>query len=240
MSFGKQAKAKPHVKLEPETLIGKIEAHESSQASALKKTKPRRDLEAMVEKLLKDNFKGWTSRQIDCVMKDGLSLRQTLVRDTEEHLAGNIKMGKNYYNALKLRFVDVETPASRLKVANAADFENPKLKAALVELTGHRGNMKPMLAFLEEDEVDNQKSVVAVLRASLDIKPESGPKQTNVIIEVMRWIKRNKVDEKYGNVLQGAFRQRFGEEFRIHEEERCQFGFLVGLAQWCRRVGCQP
>jgi hypothetical protein len=33
----------------------------------------------------------------------------------------------------------------------------------------------------------------------LDIKPESGPKQTNLIIEVMRWIKRNKVDEKYGN-----------------------------------------
>ena len=59
-SFGKQTKAKPKVKLEPETLIGKIEAHESSQTSFSKKAKPRRDLEAMVEKLLKDNFKGWT------------------------------------------------------------------------------------------------------------------------------------------------------------------------------------
>lgn len=199
MSFGNKANARKAVKLEPATLIAKIEAEESKHTSSSKKSKPRRDLEAQVEKLLKDNFKGWTSRQIDCVLKDGLSLRQTLVKDKEDHHNGSITMGKNYYSAMKVKFVDVDTPSTRLKVQNVADFENPKLRAALVELIGHRGNMRPLHAFLEEDVVENQKSVVAVLRAILDIKPESGPKHTQLIIETMRWIKRNKVDVTYGN-----------------------------------------
>lgn len=194
-----------------------------------KAPQPRRTLEASVDKLMKDNFKGWSSHQVDGITRDGLTLRQTLLRDKERYNRGEITMGKNYYTMLRSKFEDLESPAKMLKVARPADLENQKLKDALFELIGHRTNMKPFLSFLEEDVVDNQRTVVAVLKAALDIKPEAGPKQTNCILDVMRWCQRNNIDSGYR------------EEFLIckrHFDEALTKSFLfakkndIGIDSW--------
>jgi hypothetical protein len=174
-----------------------MEAEEEQEKSKTKRPTSRRDLVGQVDKLVKDNFKSWGARQVDCILREGLTLRQTLHRDKADHNKGEIKMGKNYYAAIRKLFEDIEAPCKKLKVQHNTDYENEKLKAALYELTHHRCNMKPFLSFLEEDVVDNQRTVVAVLKASLDIKPESGPKQTNLIVEVMRWCIRNSVHTNF-------------------------------------------
>jgi hypothetical protein len=155
------AKAKTMAKSEPSTLLEKIEASESQHATC-KRQKPKRDIEGHIDKLIKDNFQGWGPQQVDCVSRGGLTLRQRLLRDTALSQKGELPMGKHYYVSLRALFEDPQSPSKLLRVANPSDPVNDKLKASLVELTAHRTNYKAFTAFLEEDVVDNQKTVVAV------------------------------------------------------------------------------
>ena len=180
----------------PETLVQKEELQESLTSPGKRKA-PRRDLDAMVEKMLKDNFRGWSSQQIDCSPIGGLTLRQVLVRDKELCVRGQLKMGKNYYQALRAKFESAAAPSRQLTVRDAEEPVNTKLRSALVELMGNRWNMQPLLSWLGEDEEINQRSLVALLNASLDLRPAAGPKHTNCLVEVMQILVRNGYHEKF-------------------------------------------
>lgn len=182
----------------------KLEADEMERKTPSKRGAPKRSLEAQVDKLLKDNFRSWGPQQTDCLLRNGMTLRQVLLRDKEKFNKGEVKMGKNYYIEMRRLYEDHQSPAKRLRVANPLDSESDKLRSALYELTSHRCNMKPFLAFLEEDIVDNQRTVVAVLKASLDVKVETSPKHCNIVLEVMRWVKRNGVHKTYASEVEVA------------------------------------
>lgn len=194
-------KAKPAAKKvaapKAETLIQQMEVDASADKKRPSSKRARRDLDGQVEKLVKDNFKTWSSQAVDVVLRDGLTLRQTLARDKARNLRGELTMGKNYYAMMRKFFEDGESPGRKLKVSHKTDSENERLKEALFELTGHKSNLRPFVAFLDEDVVDNQRTVVAVLKAALDIKPDSGPKQANAVLEVMKWTIRNGVSKNF-------------------------------------------
>ena len=91
----------------------------------------------------------------------------------------------------RAQYEDMESLSKKLKPANPLEYENERLKSALFELTSHRCNMRPLLAFLEEDVIDNQKCVVAIYRAAMDIKVSTSPRHANFVISVMQWAARN-------------------------------------------------
>lgn len=61
-----------------------------------------------VTRAVYDNFKGWCSTLIDVKRVNGLTLRDTLVRDKEK----GIPMGGPYYDQLKAAFRDDTDPAA--------------------------------------------------------------------------------------------------------------------------------
>ena len=81
-------------KAKPECLTAQIEEEEQAISAKSKRNRAPRDLESQIEKLLRDHFKGWGPQQVDCTIREGLSLRQKLLRDKELYNRGELTMGK--------------------------------------------------------------------------------------------------------------------------------------------------
>lgn len=192
-STNRKPKAKAKATAAPSTLLEQEEAETPTQ---WRRTCPRRDIDGMVDKLLKDNFRGWTAQQADCSYINGVSLRAQLLKDKALQLKGELRMGKNYAG-MRTRYEDMASPAMLLKVKHPGEPINDRLRSSLVELCSARCNIQPLLAWLQEDVADTQRSVVALFKATLDLKPDSRAKQCSAIVEVMRYIMRNGVQNRF-------------------------------------------
>jgi hypothetical protein len=94
MTKGKQGPATPQKPAAPppKTLLDKQDIDDGTNSGS-RRRKPR-SIEEQVYKSLLDNFKGWTERQADCVHRQGLSLREVLLRDKQLANQGALTMGK--------------------------------------------------------------------------------------------------------------------------------------------------
>ena len=88
----------------------------------------RRNTEDAAAKALADNFKGWASQQTDCVLRDGKSLREAVMEGKRAAQRGEVKLGKNYYDALRRKYEDPDSPLSQLPARSADGPIDEKLK----------------------------------------------------------------------------------------------------------------
>ena len=91
------------------TLLEQTEANDTGPPSRKSRA---RSLDSIVSKMLADNFKGFRPTQTDGVVREGLTLRERLMRDKQ---AGNMTMGKIYYAARRAEYEDDESPATKLQ-----------------------------------------------------------------------------------------------------------------------------
>ena len=85
-------KAKAKGKLE-KTLMQQIEQEEKDSTPTKGASNPKRGLDQTVDNILKDHFKGLSSRQVDVVTRDGATLREVLTRDKQLQQQGKLAMG---------------------------------------------------------------------------------------------------------------------------------------------------
>lgn len=90
----KPAKAK---QAPPETPVQKQEA-ETDFVSPAKRKMPKRDIDSMVDKMIRDNFRNWPAQQVCVFLVNGLSLRQVLLRDKAAVMKSDLKKGKTTTN----------------------------------------------------------------------------------------------------------------------------------------------
>jgi hypothetical protein len=88
----------------PTTLLERSEG-----PAASRKKRAGRTVEQIVQKILTDNFKGFSAVQTDCTVRNTRTLRERLTWDKEQ----NITMGKTYYMCRRLEYEDDESPSKK-------------------------------------------------------------------------------------------------------------------------------
>jgi hypothetical protein len=179
-----------------ETLI------EAAHKKAMKETKARplkkRNTEEQVNRCLKDNFKEFSSQEIDSIEIDGLTLRQRLARDKRlSRKNPDMSMGSNYYRMLKDKYRSSDSVVKKLEVTNQSDLISPELRTALVALKNANCNKSPLLEFMSGVESLNQKEVIGLYRGTQDLKPNISQKHVQVLVDLMRMILRLELHIKY-------------------------------------------
>ena len=154
----------------------------------------RRDTDKVCQKVLRDNFPGWEDR-IDTVFRDGLTVRMTLMRDIRMRREGGITMGKMYYISLREKFTSSEASINAFFCSDDSEPIDPTVHEALLALKGRTLNTKPLTIVLQHDNAASERTVVAILKASLDLNPSQHYKQTSMIIEICKWAVRNNIDK---------------------------------------------
>lgn len=155
-----------------------MEAAATKKRSGGKKAKPAdntKEVNAMVAKKLRDNFKGWSSVATDGVVVQGLTLRQTLARDTAIHLDNptKLRMGATYYAQLKTSFKGVDPALRKFSVKHPEETVHPALLAAIKETQQYHRNFQPLLTQLALMTHCNQKELVGLLKFNESLNPSA-------------------------------------------------------------------
>ena len=175
---------------------------EAAHKDDLKKTKVRplkkRNTEEQVNRALKDNFKEFSSAEIDSVEIDGLTLRQRLAQD--KRLARNhpeMNLGCNYYKMLKDKYRSSDSVMKQLEVQNHTEIIDQQLRKALIALNSGNANKSLLMDFMGSCEKMNQKEVVGLFRGAQNLKPSMSQKHCSVLVELMRMLQRLKLITTY-------------------------------------------
>jgi hypothetical protein len=102
-----------------------------------------------VAKCLRDNFGDFSSAEVDLVLVDGMSLRETLKRDKGLQKMGQLTMGKHYYEKLRSKFRSSQEGAARLAVKDRSESCPNDLWTALDMLTAKVKKCQPLQDWLE-------------------------------------------------------------------------------------------
>ena len=118
-----------------------------------------KEISAIVAKKTRDTFKGWASVAIDGTLRSGLSLRDTLARDYQRHLAEPIAfpMGASYCAGIKELFKAGDPAAKNFVVKIPRDTVAEGLLVAMKETQHYRKNVQPLLTQMQLMTSCNQK-----------------------------------------------------------------------------------
>jgi len=177
----------------------------TKHAQAAKKTTPKAKasrkltLEAITQKAIRDNFKGWPSLQTHGTVVDDETLFTTIYNDKLRNEAnpGSVVMGSQYYRDLKQKFSGENSAYNSLKVTNPKEVVAPDLMAAMVSLKHQNANKVPLTDWMSQSDGCNQKEFIGILRSMCLLRPSASPAQLQLVLDCMRFITKNKLDSKY-------------------------------------------
>lgn len=211
------------------TLVAKQDIEEGPR----KKAKNKQDMvdERMISKIIRDNFKGWSTEACELTIRDGMSLRQRLSKDKALQVKGlrSSPMGKLYYTELRALYSSSQSAEQLLEITNPNEPEDGRLMAALEGLFARRKNYEAIESFLACAEMLGQKSTVALFKGCLMFNPASSREHNNLAMSVLEYCKRHDLKAKYPTET-GAMRGYFESalvkcflEFRKHDLARLDF-----------------
>jgi hypothetical protein len=177
---------------EAATTIEKQDIEEMNQSVAYKRSRSR-SLEEAVAKCLRDNFPTWTAQETDLTLRQGVSLRQHILKDkmTNQSKTTNIKFGKTYFDLLKEQWSSPDLAWNKIVVVDPLEPEDPALNTALVGIVSHRKDYAPLLEYLMHAVRPNQKVLCCIYKTCLKyIKPMSSQEQCTIVLELMRFVAR--------------------------------------------------
>ena len=154
---------------------------------------PRKDpnLASQVRKSLTDNFKALSPEEIDCTLRDGLTLRQRLQKDKEFNLqkAGSIHFGKHYYEELRQLYSDRTRPEKQLKPKPGLEIQEELMEAATAAMK-HPPNRALLVHLLKSLPEVNQAEVVGIFRWLLQLHPAASMNQMESCKAVLDFVVR--------------------------------------------------
>jgi hypothetical protein len=183
------------------SLLDKEQAKD--QAATLKRKRPSRSSDDVVAKILQDNFKsrGWSADSFDLVLRNGVSLRESIKAAKIRHDAGLQIMGKVYYDALRSLYSDADSPAVQMKVLDPTQPVDQTVSDAITAITNHRSDRGPMTAMFSSNYIPNQKSLVAMFRVVCDLQPGTNVAVADFFIEMLSYIVRNDLHNKHKQIF---------------------------------------
>ena len=120
-----------------------------------------------VAKCLRDNFGDFSSAEVDLVLVDGMSLRETLKRDKGLQKMGQLTMGKHYYEKLRSKFRSSQEGAARLAVKDRSESCPNDLWTALDMLTAKVKKCQPLQDWLEATYCSILLKIMSMLLVSM-------------------------------------------------------------------------
>jgi hypothetical protein len=168
------------------------------------RTLQRQDTGRRVAKSIADNFKNWSSVNIDEKRVNGLTLRERLCVDVRLHRAdpANHPMGAKYYRSLREQYADVQSPGKNLTVKNDQDVVSAKLLAACLQLRKNTGMKGLMLEYLAGTVAPNQKEVVGLCRCFLETRGSVSGLSLRLGLEFVRYFVRMDFAVKFPEELE--------------------------------------
>ena len=184
--------------LEPSTLLEK-EALETP----LKRARSDKDVNRAIQKIVYDNLRSLSQDQLHSVIKGGLTCWERLLRDKPQADLGQLCMGKNYYKHVRMLYTG-QGEDDMLQVENLDDPIDEKLLEAITELKKHNANPAPLLAWLQRQQLPNQKNAVALMRAVRAVEPAVGKHQCEVVMAVLDWCHTVEFSKSYPQLFDGV------------------------------------
>jgi len=169
---------------EGETLL---EAEDRASSSSAPKRVRTRTFTECVDKALRDNFKGWHKSSFKSRMHNGKTLWDHVAEAKQREDETREPIGKFFYTEARRLFGDKSDAVNKFVVKDESEPIDPLVAKAVVSLTGHKVNMTPMLDLFTSGHAVNQKNLVAVWRACLEVNPYAGMNHANFLIAMCAW-----------------------------------------------------
>lgn len=142
--------------------------------------------------MLRDNFKDFTSIQVDGIRVQGMTLRQRLQKDKSEqrrHDKDSNSMGKKYLAEVRLLYA-LEGGSTGLKVKDESAQVRVELASALRLARGTPAKRGAILDFLQVGTACNQRELIGLLRYAFELKPWIAGPQQAVSMSILQFLVR--------------------------------------------------
>ena len=151
-----------------------------------------KQMNTVVSKTIRDNFKGWSSVAIDGTLRKGLSFRDMLVRDYQKHLAdpATFPMGSSYYASIKELCKAADPTAKKFVIKNLKDTVSEGLMAAMKETQHYHKNVQPLLTQMQLMTSCNQKELIGILKFNDTRRPSVSTTQWNTAPAIASFVVR--------------------------------------------------
>ena len=181
----------------------------SSKKAPRKKASP--DIPSQVRKSLTDNFKDMNPAEVDCVLRDGLTLRQKLEEDKRKNAEcpGSVSFGKLYYIQLRTLYSSSEKVEQKL-VPDKSLAVRPEVLDAAAQALKHPPQRAPLVQLLSRVTELSQPELVGVLRWCLQLHPSSSADQLKSAKAVMACVSRLGLEKKFPNEI-SLMKDKFDE-----------------------------
>lgn len=144
------------------------------------------DMSRIVQKIIYDNFRSFSDEQVFQMVRDGQTLFGRLCRDKKRYDAGELTMGKHYYATNRALYRRDSDPMAKI----LPDRRLPKddaLEQAIGDLGKHCSDPSALLAWLQREELPNQRCCCALMKLVLCLDPYVGPSRCEVLMAILVW-----------------------------------------------------
>ena len=163
--------------------------------------KENNNVEAMVAKSIKDNFKGFGPTEIDGTTIGGLTLREQIRKDKVQQMQvpGSVITGRLYYAELREKYASGDCPDMLLKacIQDPHASINSALFQAMVKAKNHPINRQPMLEYMSISHEPKREEAIGIYRLCLSMHPSISTDQHLFVMETARFAARLRLMEKY-------------------------------------------
>lgn len=157
----------------------------------------RNDTNRQVSKKMWDHFRDFTDVQKFVLTYEGLTLEETLTRDTRSNKAGKgPTMGSEYYKVLRKRFALQSAPSAQLVASDPTQEIRPALREAYKAFKSRPANRTPLLQFFKNQPYLNNRESVGLGKAILEHNPSKTADQRLFILSGMNWFRENDLANK--------------------------------------------
>ena len=165
-----------------------------------KKVLTRKTTDAVVDKIIVDNFKDKTQMEVDGLIVEGMTLRNRLLKDRRHHNLAprSLPMGGPYYKKLKTLYCSDESPFRSLRVLDDSLAIDESLIESLLALKGPTKHRGLLADWLSSTPHCNQSELVGVLKVALEHNPLGSSNSLYIVVDTMTFIKRLSLDKMYG------------------------------------------
>ncbi len=168
------------------------EARDATAPAKRARTSKVQSIDQATQRAINDNFKSWPASAIDSTLVENLTLRQRIARDKlRQRASPPFPMGGPYYRHLKTIYAPAEDVGRQFKIAKPDEPISDALLKALQALRGGRPNHAPLLEFLRTGPSLNQKELVGLLRACLELRVKSVSQHHETALQILKYCVRS-------------------------------------------------
>ena len=179
-----------------------LEMEDREAAKPKRRALKRKASDAVIDQIIRDNFKGWSECDLNAVVFEGMDLKTRLKTDKKRKKEDNLSMGKRYYDWLREKYAPDGSPSKLLKVKDTTQGLDDELVTALTNAGKQQPLRSQLSLWLGNNGATNQRTVVGIMRFVMQLRPHQSAAQREILKEIMQWMSRNEIATNYAEELQ--------------------------------------